>query len=104
MPLNHTKRRSGALSGALLMENAEVGLAPSVRFITSHTVRSGRSSLHSVTRLRANSYSMGPLLPSETRRRYHLEDGRPCANAATVSGAAISGATTRFNRKAPWYL
>src|SRR5438132_14244813 len=72
--------------------------------MTSHTVRSGKSSLQSVTRLRANSYSSGPLVPSETRRRYHPEDGRLCANAATVSGATTSGATTRCERMAPLYL
>src|SRR5205809_7995740 len=65
---------------------------------------SGRSSLHSVTRLRANAYSIGPLLPSETRRRYHPEDGRCGATAATVSGAAASEATTRCERMAPLYL
>src|SRR6266704_1219504 len=47
---------------------------------------------------------LGPLVPSETRRRYHPEDGRLCANAATVSGATTSGATTRCERMAPLYL
>src|SRR5713101_3362158 len=86
------------------MYNASVGWAPSVRLMTSHTVRSGKSSLQSVTRLRANAYSIGPLVPSETRRRYHPEDGRLCANATTVSGATPSGATTRCERMAPLYL
>src|SRR5213595_891809 len=72
--------------------------------MTSHTVRSGRSSLHSVTRWRANAYSIGPLLPSETRRRYHPEDGRCFATAATVSGSAASEATTGCERMAPLYL
>ena len=101
MPLNHTNRRNGVLSGALLMSEEYVGLAPSVRVITSHTVRSGRPSLHRVTRLRANAYAIGPLVPSETVRRYHTADGRLSANAITVSGVGVGEATTRLARTSP---
>src|SRR2546422_7686919 len=56
-PLSHTNRRNGVLAGALLREEAYVGLAPRVRLITSHPVRAGSPSLLSVTRLRANAYT-----------------------------------------------
>jgi hypothetical protein len=71
-----------------------------VRLITSQTVRSGTASLQSVTRWRANAYTIGPLVPSETCRRYPREGGRRAATAATVHGA-VSGSPTRFERTAP---
>src|SRR6266849_8585451 len=83
------------------MAEAEGGLAPSVRLITSHTVRSGSPSLHSVTRLRAKAYTIGPLVPSETVRPYHAADGKLSANAVTVSGACVAEATTRLTCTAP---
>jgi hypothetical protein len=101
MPLHHTNRRNGVLSGALLMEEAYVGLAPRVRLRTSHPVRWGSPSWHNVTRLRANSYAIGPVVPSETLRRYQHEDARLCAQAATVSGVCVSGGHTRLARTAP---
>src|SRR5712691_6037282 len=103
-PLSHTNRRNGVLAGALLRESAYVGLAPRVRLITSHPVRSGSPSLLSVTRLRANAYAIGPLVPSETVRRYPHEDARRCAKASTVTGACVAGATTRLARPSPVYL
>jgi len=64
-------------------------------------VRSGRPSLHSVTRWRANAYAIGPLVPSETVRRYQCDAGRLAATAATVPGGVASATTTRFERTAP---
>jgi hypothetical protein len=78
-----------------------VGSGPIVRLITSQTVRSGRPSLHSVTRWRANAYTIGPFVPSETRRRYQREAGRRAATAATVHGAVSGDTTTCFVRTAP---
>jgi len=72
--------------------------------ITSQTVRSGRPSFESVTRWRANSYSMGPFVPSETFRRYQLEAGRRAAKAATVHGAWSDPPTTRWERNVPFYM
>src|SRR5437899_11107860 len=103
-PLSHTNRRNGVLAGALLREYAYVGLAPRVRLITSHPVRSGSPSLPSVTRLRANAYAIGPLVPSETVRRYQHEDARLCAKASTVTGACVVGATTRLTRTSLLYV
>jgi hypothetical protein len=96
-PLSQTKVRHGVLTGAWLIEYEDTGVGPTVRLITSQTVRSGSPSLHSVTRWRAKAYAIGPLVPSETFRRYQLEAGRPAATAATVH-AAGPGATTRFER------
>ena len=72
-----------------------------MRLSTSHPVRLGSPSLHNGTRLRANSYAIGPLVPSETSRRYQHEDARLCAKAATVSGVCVSGGHTRLARTAP---
>src|SRR5262244_472676 len=91
--LSHTNVRNGVLVGALLIAYEYTGSAPTVRLITSQTVRSGRPSLQSVTRCRANAYSIGPLVPSDTLRRYQWEAGRCLATVATVCGA-LSGATT----------
>src|SRR4029453_9595347 len=95
------KRRQGMLAGALLIEYAYTGSVPNVRLITSQTVRSGRPSLHSVTRWRANAYAIGPLVPSETVRRYKCDAGRLAARAAPVPGV-VPEATTRFERTAPY--
>src|SRR4029453_8371686 len=80
------------------------GSAPNVRLITSQTVRSGRPSLQSVTRWRANAYTIGPLVPSETCRRYQREAGRRAATAATVHGMLSGATTTCFARTSPLYL
>jgi hypothetical protein len=72
--------------------------------ITSQTVRSGRPSLQSVTRWRANAYVIGPFVPSETVRRYQLDIGRRAAKAATEHGAWVEAATTRFERALPLYV
>src|SRR3954447_20922299 len=72
--------------------------------MTSQTERSGRPSLQSVTRWRANSYTIGPLVPSETWRRYQLEGGRLAAKAATVQGSCAGPTTTRFVRTSPLYV
>src|SRR6266849_10229896 len=100
-PRSHTNRRHGVLAGAWLKEEAYGGLAPRVRLRTSHPVRSGSPSLLSVTRLRAHAYAIGPLVPSETVRRYQHEDARLCAKASTVTGACVAGATTRLARTSP---
>ena len=104
MPLNHTNRRNGVLAGACLMEYAYVGCAPRVRLIPTHTVLSGTPSWHRVTRLRLNSYAMGPFVPSETVRRYHPADGRLAAKVASVRGVCVSGTPTRVARPAPLYV
>src|SRR5437868_5133666 len=69
------------------------------RLLTSQTVRSGKPSLQSVTRWRANSYTIGPFVPSETCRRYQREAGRRAATAATGHGA-VSGTTHLVRRAA----
>src|SRR6266705_6123687 len=104
MPLHHTNRRNGVLSGALLREEEYVGLEPRVRLSTRHPVRLGSPSLLSVTRVRANASAIGPWVPSETIRRYQHEDARLCAKAATVSGVCVSGGHTRLARTAPLYV
>src|SRR6266481_3434278 len=103
-PLSHTNRRNGVLSGALLRSYHYVGSAPRGRLSTSHTVRSGSPALLSVTRLRANAYAIGPLVPSETVRRYQHEDARLCAKVSTVTGACVSAATRRLARTSPLYV
>src|SRR5262245_61265121 len=100
-PLSQTRRPRGMLAGALLIAYEYAGSAPTVRLITSQTLRSGSPSLHNVTRWRANAYAIGPLVPSETVRRYHLDAGRLAAMAATVAGAGASAVTTRFARISP---
>src|ERR671929_1881264 len=85
-PLSHTNRRNGALSGALLREYQYRGWAPSVRLMSNHTAVVGCPSLQSMIRVRANSYVMGPLVPSDTVRRYQNVAGMAWANSATVPG------------------
>src|SRR5215831_20854280 len=94
-PLSHTKRRKGALTGALLREYQYRGWAPSVRLMSNHTAVVGCPSLHNMIRLRANSYVMGPLVPSDTVRRYQKVGGMAWASAATVSGAGAGAAAIR---------
>src|SRR5215510_6773338 len=103
-PLSQTKVLNGVLAGALLMAKASDGSAPNVRLITSQTVRSGRPSLHRVTRCRANAYAIGPLVPSDTFRRYQREAGRLAATAATVLGGLAGTTTTRVARASPLYV
>src|SRR6266704_4661292 len=100
-PLSQTNTRRGILTGALLMEYQYLGSAPRVRFITSQTVAAGWASLHRVTRLRANSYTMGPLVPSDTVRRYHARGPICCANFATLWRGVSGVVTTRFVRCFP---
>jgi len=102
IPLHHTNRRTGVLSGAWLLSEASGGLAPSVRLLPSHPVRSGSPSLPSVTRLRAHADAIGPLVPSATVRRYQREGRRRCATASTVSAGSANGASTPLGR--PWPL
>src|SRR5689334_346385 len=83
--LSHTNVCKGVLAGALLIAY-ESGSVPNVRLITSQTVRSGRPSLQSVTRWRANAYVIGPFVPSETICRYQRDSGRWAAKAATEHG------------------
>src|SRR5262245_2656205 len=85
-PLSHTKRRKGVLHGALLRSYQYCGCAPRVRLMSNHTAVVGEPSLHSMIRLRANSYVMGPLVPSDTVRRYQHVVGSAWATAATVLG------------------
>src|SRR5215471_19058511 len=97
-PLSHTNRRHGALSGALLREYQYRGWAPSVRLMSSHTTVVGCPSLHTWTRLRANSYVMGPLVPSDTVRRYQNVAGIAWATSATVFGGMADTATRLVRR------
>src|SRR5215468_11109681 len=100
-PLSHTKRRNGALMGALLREYQYRGWAPSVRLMSNHTAVVGCPALHSMIRLRANSDVMGPLVPSDTVRRYQKVAGIAWASAATVHGAVAGAAALRFVRCSP---
>src|SRR5215470_3841014 len=95
-PLSQTRVLRGIRAGALLIAYEYEGAGPTVHLITSQTLRSGSPSLHRVTRWRANAYSMGPLVPSETVRRYHLDAGRCAATAATVHASGAVSTTTRF--------
>jgi hypothetical protein len=101
MPLRQTRVLRGGLAGALLIAYEYAGSAPTVRWLTSQTLRSGSPSLHSVTRWRAKAYAMGPLVPSETVRRYPLDAGRCAATAATVHASGTVATTTRFARASP---
>ena len=76
-------------------------MTPTVRLITSQTVRSGSPSLHRVTRWRANAYAIGPWVPAETCRQYQLEAGRFAATVATEHAAGTASTTTRFERASP---
>src|SRR6266849_3126913 len=100
-PLSQTNTRRGVLTGALLMSYQYVGSAPRVRLSTSQTVWAGWSSLHRGTRLRANSYTMGPLVPSDTVRRYHARGPICCANFATLWRGVSGVVTTRCVRCLP---
>src|SRR5438132_11367130 len=100
-PRHHTPRRNGGLAGAWRMEEAYVGLEPRGRWRPSHPVRLGSPSVPNVTRVRAHASALGPLVPSETIRRYQPEDARRGAQAATVSGVGGSGGHTPLARTAP---
>lgn len=95
------KARQGRADGALLMEYQYVGLSPNVRLSTSQTVWVGCPSLHSVTRRRANSYSMGPFVPSDTVRRYHCPLPICRANVATEAAGVSGLLTVRLKRASP---
>src|SRR4029450_10857729 len=75
-----------------------------VRFITSQTVLSGCPSLHSVTCLLVNSYSMAPLVPSETFRRYQKQAWSVLATALIAMGAFPVLAPIRLERASPLYV
>src|SRR5262249_20946483 len=68
--------------------------------MSNHTAVVGCPALHSMIRLRANSYVMGPLVPSDTVRRYQHVVGSAWANAATVLGGVLVTAT-RLVRGSP---
>jgi len=55
--------------------------------MTTHTVFLGKPSPERTMRLLVNSYSMGPLVPSETFLRYQKKILRAFANALNVTGA-----------------
>src|SRR6056297_1033630 len=69
-PLSHTRVFKRTLLGALEIKKEYCGCFSTVLRINSHTVLSGRPSLASTTRLFVNSYSIGPLVPSDTWRLY----------------------------------
>jgi hypothetical protein len=100
-PRNPTTRGKRLLRGALLREDQCVGWAPRLRCITRHTVRSGRPSRHRVPRRLVNSYSSGPLVPSDPVRRYQQASGRLLAIAATEGGVRSLAAPCRLVRPAP---
>jgi hypothetical protein len=68
--------------------------------MSNHTAVVGCPSLHSLIRFRANAYVLGPLVPSDTVRRYQNVAGSASANAATVPGG-VSVTATRLVRCAP---
>src|SRR5215467_12224459 len=47
---------------------------------------------------------IGPLVPSDTCRRYQLEAGRLAAKVPTEHAAWTGATTTRFERTSPFYL
>src|SRR5439155_14051084 len=77
---------------------------PRLLFMTNQTVWAGCPSLHSRTRLRANSEVIGPLAPSETVRRYQPVTLSSRAIFATARGGVPSGASTCLVRVSPRYL
>src|SRR5205807_9867117 len=83
------------------MEEAYVGLEPRGRWRPSHPVRLGSPSVPNVPRVRAHASALGPLVPSQTIRRYQPEDARRGAQAATVRGVGGSGGHTPLARTAP---
>src|SRR5947209_15820506 len=86
------------------MSYQEAGASPSVRLITHQTVWAGCPSLHSRTRLRANSYAIGPVVPSETVRRYPQDAPSSRAVCATARAGLSGAAATRFVHVSPRYL
>jgi hypothetical protein len=93
MPLNQTKVFKRVPVGALLMKNEYDEASPMVRLMTSQTVFPGRPCRHKVTRLFVNSYSMGPFVPSETRRLYQKTSCKLFAKCETFIGSFSSGGT-----------
>src|SRR6516162_6921803 len=71
--------------------------------MSNHTAVVGCPSLHSMSRLRANSYVMGPLVPSDTVRRYQNVAGSAWATSATVLDG-VSVIATRLVRCAPLWV
>jgi len=69
--------------------------------MSNHTAVVGCLSLHHRIRWRANSYVIGPVVPSETVRRYQNVGRIAWAKAATVHGA-LAGAAKRFVRCSPF--
>ena len=96
-PRSQTNRRKGVRIGALLREYQYCGCAPRVRLMSNHLAVVGCPSLHTMIRLRANAYAMGPLVPSDTVRWDQNGAGIAWAKAATVHGA-FPEAATRFVR------
>ena len=72
-----------------------------VRFITNHTVLVGRLSRQRVTWRLVNSYSIGPLVPSATCRRYQKQLCRLLAYVSTAMGSFARVDTTCFVRLSP---
>ena len=85
------------------MEEAYVGLEPRGRWRPSHPVRLGSPSVHNVPRVRAHASALGPLVPSETIRRYQPEDarrpGRHRERRRRLRGAHAFGASRAFVRR-----
>jgi hypothetical protein len=65
-----------------------------------HRCRGGPS-LHSLRRVRAHSYVLGPLVPSDTVRRDQNVGGLAGARAATGHGAGAGAAALRLGRGSP---
>ncbi len=70
IPLSQTKSLRRQLAGALQIKYEYFGSASKVLRIKSQTSFSGSPSLARTTLFWVNSYSIGPLVPSDTFRRY----------------------------------
>ena len=92
-PLRHTKRRQGALRGAVLREYPSRGGVPRVRGMSHPTAVVGCPAWHSLLRVRAHSEVMGPWGPAATLRRYQNVAGSAWAHAATGLGGVAVTAT-----------
>ena len=62
--------------------------------MSNHTAVVGCPSLHSMIRLRANSSVMGPLVPSDTVRRYQKVAGIAAEGEGAAGDGRIAGERT----------
>ena len=103
-PLSQTNKSSLELIGALLKKNEYEGLGPMVRFIINQTSLVGNPFLAMTTRRLENSYSIGPLVPSDTLRRYQKKSLLPTAKSTREIDFFSPGLRTCFFRISPLCL